>query len=337
MTLMTVTTKMWSTMQADPWAEIGKAGGSFTLRRVDASHPADFFWGRDGDGSCALVLVVDADTRVEEARPVLNGIKILEAPDQDGKNAFVLVLKRDEDRELFRHLCEDIVAASRDKIGDQAFLASTIRRAWKWHSLLRGGANQRLGPQEQQGLIGELLFLERLIKHLTPKAAIEAWRGPLDEPKDFAFLDRAVEVKARHVSKDAVKISSEHQLQIIEGQQLSLAVVALSPSVADAPGGISLDSLVQRVREAVIAFDPSADEGFDARLISAGYSTDYDYSDTWWVPVTTSAYAVGDGFPRIEATSLPEGVSLVTYWLRLDLCAPFEHPYDDLFYSEPSK
>ena len=28
----------------------------------------------------------------------------------------------------------------RGKAGDQAFMASTIRRAWKWHSLLRGGA-----------------------------------------------------------------------------------------------------------------------------------------------------------------------------------------------------
>lgn len=323
-------------MQSDPWADIGRAGGSLTLRRVDPLHPADFFWARDADGSCALVLIVSDGTTVDEPRPVLNGIRIIEAPDQDGKNAFVLVLKREEDRELFRHLCDDIVDACRSKAGDQAFLASTIRRAWKWHSLLRGGANQRLGPQEQQGLIGELLFLERLVNHLTPKAAIEAWRGPLDEPKDFVFSDRAVEVKARHVGKDAVKISSEHQLQVIDGQQLSLAVVALSPSIAEAPGGISLDSLVQRVREAVITLDPSADEGFDARLLSAGYSTEQDYSDTWWLPVATSAYAVGEGFPRIEATGLPEGVSLVTYWLRLDLCAPFEHAYDDLFHSEPS-
>lgn len=324
-------------MELDPWADIGTAGGSFTLRRVDADHPADFFWGRDSDGSCALILKVSTDTNVDQPRPLLNGIKIIEAPDQEGRSAFVLVLKRNEDRELFRHLCDDIVDTCRGKVGDEAFLASTIRRAWKWHSLLRGGANQRLGPQEQQGLIGELLFLERLITHLTPKAAIEAWRGPLDEPKDFVFSDRAVEVKARHVSKDAVKISSEHQLQVIEGQQLSLAVVALSPSVPEAPEGMSLDSLVQRVRGAVIASDPSADEGFDARLMSAGYSTDHDYSDTWWVPVANSAYAVNEGFPRVEATSLPEGVGLVTYWLRLDLCAPFEQPYEDLFHSEPSR
>lgn len=321
-------------MRPDPWAKIGRGSGSFTLRRVDATHPADFFWARDAEGRCALVLVVAVGVVVGEARPTLNGIEIIEAPDQDGKHAFVLVLKREEDRELFRHLCDDIVNACRSKLGDQAVLSSTIRRAWKWHSLLRGGPNQRLSPEEQQGLIGELLFLERLVDHLKPKAAIKAWRGPLDEPKDFVFSDRAVEVKARHIGKDTVKISSEHQLQVVEGQMLSLAVVALSPSTEKAGESISLNSLVQRLRDKMVALAPSADEEFDARLLSAGYSPDHDYSDTWWLPVATRAYAVSEGFPRIEAASLPEGLNLVTYWLRLDRCAPFEHPYEDLFQSE---
>ena len=324
-------------MRPDPWAEIGHAPGSLTLRRVDPSHPADFFWARDAGNRCALVLVVGSGVDVDDPRPVLDGIEIIEAPDQDGRNAFVLVLKRQEDQELFRHLCDDIVDACRDKAGERAFLVSTIRRAWKWHSLLRGGTKERLSPQEQQGLIGELLFLERLVTHLTPKAAIEAWRGPLDEPKDFVFSDRAVEVKARHLGKDAVKISSEHQLQVIEGQQLYLAVFALGPSTANAHGSISLDGLVQRVRETIAALDQSADIGFDARLLGAGYSVDHGYGDTWWVPLTTSAYAIEAGFPRIEAAALPDGVDLVTYWLRLDRCAPFEHPYESLFRSEPSQ
>lgn len=324
-------------MQPDPWFDLGKAGGSFTLRRVDAAHPADFFWARDGDGRCSLVLVVSADAKVDEKRPILNGIKIIEAPDQDGKNAFILVLKRDEDRELFQHLCNDIVAACRNKVGDDAFLTSTIRRAWKWHSLLRGGANHRLGPEEQQGLIGELLFLERLAAELTPKAALEAWRGPLDEPKDFAFSDRAVEVKARHIGKDAVKISSESQLQLIDGQQLFLAVFGLAPATAEIAEAICLDNLVERVRSALTAVDPSADEAFDARLLSAGYAAGDDYSDIWWVTTTISAFAVHADFPRIEATGLPAGVGLVTYWLNLDRCALFERSYDEIFQSGPAR
>ena len=318
----------------DPWTDIGSAGGSLTLRRVDASHPADFFWARDHKGRCALVLVVAEGTTVDEARPTLNGIEIIEAPDQDRKHAFVLVLKREEDRDLFRRLCDDIVDACRTKRGDQAVLSATIRRAWKWHSLLRGGASQRLGPEEQQGLIGELLFLERLIDHLQPKGAVEAWRGPLDEPKDFTFLGRAVEVKARHAGKDAVKISSENQLQVVPGQALSLLVFALTPSVQQASDSLCLDGLVSRVRNKLNASDPAADEGFEARLLGTGYTSDHDYSDTWWIEIASNAYAVGQTFPRIESTGLPPAVNSVTYWLRLDQCAPFEHPVGDLFLIE---
>lgn len=281
-------------------------------------------------------MVVDSDVKVDEPRPALNGIRIIEAPERDGQNAFVLVLRRDEDRELFQHLCEDIVRASQDKVGHDAFLATTIRRAWKWHSLLRGGGRQRLSPEEQQGLIGELLFLERLVSELNPKAALNAWRGPLDEPKDFAFADRAVEVKARHIGKDAVKISSESQLQVIDGQTLFLIVVGLSPATADTPDSICLDGLVERIRESIAGVDPSADEGLEARLLSAGYSQDEGYSDAWWKPVAFNAYAVLDDFPRLEASTLPVGVSSVTYWLALDRCATFERQFDDIFKNEPN-
>lgn len=321
-------------MSADPWESIGQAKDSFTLRRVDPGHPADFFWGKDSEGRCALILVVDADVKVDEPRPVLNGIKIIEASDHDGQNAFVLVLRRDDDRELFRHLCDDIVRASRDKVGHQAFLATTIRRAWKWHSLLRGGGLQRLGPEEQQGLIGELLFLEALAARLSPKAAIEAWRGPLDEPKDFVFGDRAAEVKARHAGKDAVKISSESQLQTIDGQQLHMVVFGLTPSAPDAPDAMCLDSLVDRVRAHLVRLDPASEEGFESRLLGAGYGTDQDYTDCWWALTAQSAYSVEGDFPRIEAAGLPSGVGSVTYWLQLDRCAPFERRFEQAFPGE---
>jgi hypothetical protein len=277
------------------------------------------------------VLSIKPDVKVDQSRPVLNGISIIEAPDQDGKNAFVLLLKNSEDRELFKHLCEDIVETCRSRSGDHAVLASTIRRAWKWHSLLRGGARNRLGPEEQQGLVGELLFLERLVAEIEPKAALEAWRGPLDEPKDFVFERRAVEVKARHLGKEAVKISSETQLQVLEGQELYLAVFGLSPATSDTPDAVCLTSMVERVRQVLIARDPSVEEALEARLLSAGYAAEEPYDDLWWSPVSLTAFAVAEDFPRIESTALPPGLNTVTYWLSLDRCTRFERPLSSMF------
>ncbi|WP_419318397.1 PD-(D/E)XK motif protein [Caulobacter sp. ErkDOM-E] len=321
-------------MTADPWSSIGRAQDGMLLRRVDPSHAADFFWARDAGGRCALVLVTPEATQVDDARPELNGIEIVEAPDQDGKHAFVLVLRREEDRELFRKLCDDIVDACRGLSGPQAFLTATIRRAWKWHSLLRGATRPRLGPEEQQGLIGELLFLERLASTLTPKTALEAWRGPLGEPKDFAFGGRAVEVKSRHIGKDAIKVSSEHQLQLVEGQDLFLLVHALTPTAPETASAFTLDMLVERVRKALCAADPSSEEGFEARLLSVGYSVDHDYGDAWWSAISTSAFRVNESFPRLEASSLPTGVSNVSYWLALNICAPFEVADIDILSTE---
>jgi hypothetical protein len=323
-------------MRPDPWADIGFSADSLTVRRVDPTHPADFYWGRDAEGRRALVLTTAASVSVKDPRPVLNGIEIIEAPQHDGKNAFILVLRREEDADLFRHLCDDIVEACRGRAGDQAYLAATIQRAWKWHSLLRGGGNRRLGPEEQRGLIGELLFLEWLTGRLAPKASIEAWRGPLDEPKDFVFNGHAVEVKARHIGKNSVKVSSEHQLQIVQGQELSLAVFALSPASDETPDSFTLDSLVSRLGEAITVGDPSAEDAFESRLLSAGYSREDNYADAWWVNASVVVYAVKNEFPRIQASDLSYGIAAVTYWLELDRCAPFESTLQNIILARKS-
>ena len=87
-------------------------------------------------------------------------------------------------------------------------------RTWRWHHLLRGGGSTlcyRL--EEQKGLLGELLVLERPFCCLTSGAstAVAAWRGPLGSPKDFEIGRVAIEVKARRGGAIArhVAITSE--------------------------------------------------------------------------------------------------------------------------------
>lgn len=311
-------------MSDDPWSDIGRDRSAWTFRRSDPTHPADFFWARSPEGRCGLVLIVSAAVSSDEARPQLNGIDMLEGPEEDGRRAFFLVLRRDEDRDLFAVLCDDIIETCRVLQDEQAVLVAMVRRTWKWHSLLRGGGTRRLSAEEQQGLAGELLFLQRLATQLQPAAALQAWRGPLDEPKDFAFGSRAVEVKARHATRDVVKISSEHQLQLQEGQTLFLVVYAFGSADGDMPEAFTLDSLVDRVRTDLLAADPSVDQALEARLLGAGYSSEDGYADRWWTVASVGAYAVASPFPRLEATSLALGVSNVSYWLTLAACAPFK-------------
>ena len=313
-------------MQPDAWDTIRAGESGLTGRRVDPDHVANFFWAKDTDGRCALALIMAKGTTSNELRPTLNGIELVETSDDSGDPAFLLVLRKQDDRELFQRLCEDIVAACRDKPDDGAVLDTAIRRAWKWHSLLRGGLSSGLSREEQQGLIGELIFFGMLAEKVGAGLAVAAWRGPFEEPKDFVFQQRAVEVKARHATKDVVQISSEHQLQIQDGQDLFLFVAALAPATPGHAGAFTLEELVHDVLTRCAASDPSCEAPLQSLIKRAGYSKEDDYSTDTWTLVATYGYAVESGFPRVQHSDLPVGVGSVKYALSLGDCAPFQVP-----------
>lgn len=200
---------------SDPWAGIAPptAAGAFNGRRAAAEHPFDFFWGRDLEERRLLVLLYAPDQGSAQPRPKLNGIEIVEPEPGPGERAmFILALRQPDATELFAQLCRDIIAAAADCTTEAAALAVAIRRAWAWHSLLRSGGSGRLSEAEQQGLFGELLIVWQLIHRCGAAAALAAWRGPLDEPKDFRLGELAVEVKTRRGGRHCVEISSADQL-----------------------------------------------------------------------------------------------------------------------------
>src|SRR4051812_36651785 len=101
----------------DPWAEITAppSAAVFSGRRAAPEHPYDFFWGRDVEGRRLLVLLYDGDASVNDARPKLNGIEIIEPEIRSGeKAAFILALKQHEASEIFAQLCRDIVSTTAD-------------------------------------------------------------------------------------------------------------------------------------------------------------------------------------------------------------------------------
>ena len=56
-----------------------------------------------------------------------------------------------------------------------------------------------LGPERQLGLLGELLFLERLVG-TGGVVALDAWLGPMGEPHDFRLQKREFEVENDRIS-----------------------------------------------------------------------------------------------------------------------------------------
>ena len=310
---------------SDPWAEIAPASSAavFSGRRAAPDQPFNFFWGRDFEGRRLLVLRHDATGEIGGPRPKLNGIDIIEREPASGeKGMFILALKQHEAVEIFAQLCQDIMASAAGCSNDAAALAAAIRRAWKWHSLLRSGGPGRLSETAQQGLFGELLMLQRLIGRFGMLEALSFWRGPLDEPKDFRIGMSAVEVKTRQGGRHSVEITSAHQLDPSGLTHLVLAVTHLAPAAVSAAGATSLDGLITELRDTLVPSGVGLEQ-FEALLTAAGWSESEDYSAPIWLPLGVEYYDATGDFPRIAASMLKPGLDQVRYRLSLDACGAF--------------
>jgi hypothetical protein len=294
-------------------------------RRVDASLPFAFFWAKDAEGRCLLLLRYAAPLSVQVRLPRLKGIDVTTSnADADGSSSLMLRLLDQGQRDLFYRLCMDIVASTRTAKNESAAVAATLSRTWRWHHLLQGGSDARLSPEEQKGLLGELLVLQYLLRKYSPGDAVQMWRGPLGAPKDFQVGRISVEAKARRgAATPYVSISSEHQLDTAGVDLLLLFVHELDEAPADDPRGVTLSEVAKALHSSISDVDAAAVSTFEALLMSAGFRWDDDYSDARWLRGREIVYRVDEGFPRITPDLYPAGVSRVAYSISLPDCEPF--------------
>lgn len=307
------------TEQQDPWKALSP--GVVDARRIDPDSPHDFFWIISGEGEPGLLLRIGAGVVEPSPLPKLRNLE-LKFRDLSGGRALVLILKDTEQRELFHNLSLDIVRAARPADDNTGALNRTVRRATRWHHLLRGGRSDLLSVEEQRGLLGELQFLQRLVNLIGPYAAIEAWKGPSGSSKDFELDKILVEVKARRgAAKPFVQISSEDQLSDVESCSLYLAVTAIDAAIR--PNGKSLTDYVLDLEKLYAGAEAEAYALWELAIAESGFDFDDDYSDRRWTLGKTTEFGVMGEFPRVTAPLRP-GVSRVKYSIALDSCAPFQ-------------
>lgn len=310
-------------MKNDPWQQIAApVEARFAARRADAVHPYNFYWARDLDGNCLLVFEYSDSLEIRDRRPKLKEIRIIE-PRVEGEPArFILELTHSENREIFHQLCLDIIESTRECADEKSALASLLRRTWRWHGMLKGRQDERLSPEAQKGLIGELQILELLLlPRYYASDALDFWRGPEGAPKDFSIGSIAIEAKAkRGTSRPYVAVSSEHQLDEQGATQLFLAVTYVDEAAPEIQDVFTLTEYVERITNIVEDNDAGALGHLEGRLGEAGYSSEHDYSDHHWLIGDTRWFHVKGNFPRLADSSLPDGVTKVGYSLDLPTC-----------------
>ena len=238
-------------------------------------------------------------------------------PHGDGSTWIALARAPSGGSELFATMVADVAGALDAEAGADGarLLRVFIGRVRAWQEFMRKGA-QSLGPEEEIGLVGELIALSSIIGAGLPAAiACEAWLGPVDGLRDFEVGTGGIEVKcALSAVGFPARIGSLDQLDDTARQPLFVAGVRLR----QVESGQSLPDFVETLRD-VVRGDEEAERALAERLVAAGY---FDAHASGYARrfahVASRIVEVGPTFPRLTPSRVPAGIVRASYEIDLD-------------------
>ncbi len=246
---------------------------------------------------------------------------------QDGtfpnKNLLFIALLQYQSRDIFAVLCNDLISKISEHTDEKKIVRIVMNQLEKWRTLFDRMRNGGLLPAEQQGLYGELTFLQKFInKADNPTQVINSWVGVDKEIRDFQYGNWAVEVKTTAGNNhQKVSISSERQLDDTLMDCLFLYHLSLETSKGN---GENLNQKVQAIRN-LLADNSFALNSFNSKLLEVGYLDIHAhlYEERCYVKRDENIYNVKDDFPRIKENEIRNGVGDVKYTIVLSQCDKF--------------
>lgn len=287
--------------------------GVAAQRRITAEHACDLYADFTPPDQVGLVAV--CSDRPSLPRP-MRALTVERGERADGRCSLRLALQHQTLLPVFAALCQDIIASTEEGVDATRVAATVLDRLQRWRALLERDS-PGLEEATVRGLIGELTVLERhLLPSMSPREAVQAWRGPLGAPQDFLLSDgNRIEVKTAARDADAVTINGLGQLDA-GSDQLTLAVVRLQVTGPSADGAVTAVGLIARLRESLAA-DPEAATMFETALAHVGWHEHPSHAELAARIVAIEAYAVEGVFPRLTTQNVPTGIEEAVYQASL--------------------
>jgi hypothetical protein len=227
----------------------------------------------------------------------------------------VLTLKEDQFSDQFDDLIIDIVwqCSQTEDNGKKDFFISLCN---KWFEFLQP-AHVRLSSSDLKGIFGELTLLNDLLDSpdFDTNCILDSWKGPFGKGHDFELGQLHIEVKSIESSLDLIHISSEYQLDFLEGQRLVLCVMNFSNNPYSSQSVSDLvNTIITKLRS-----KSGVDIGkYYSALRKTGLSLNdmnqYD-SDRFFVSCRYYYDSSLEGFPSIRRINLADDLLSVNYSL----------------------
>jgi hypothetical protein len=252
----------------------------------------------------------------------LTGVRF-EHPFEDQKDNLFPVMMADEDAiEIFTIFVTDIASAlSVDGTTMEARMSMLMDKIALWKRFFKKNTAP-LSEEEVRGLIGELEILSRMITAYGVDAALETWKGPSGELHDFRYDAFRIEVKT-WVNESAPRIFISDPSQIVIDSAWPVFIAAVQLAKDDVAGS----TLPVRIATILNGMTASQKSIIEVLLADVGYLSVHAelYSNRYTI-ADSIFYHIRDGFPLIDPTTLPGGVTNLKYALELGALSPFISP-----------
>jgi hypothetical protein len=220
-------------------------------------------------------------------------------------------------RDVFSILCENLVVSISKLKTEQSIIKTILNQLEKWKSLFDKYNSIGLTPSEQQGLFGELHFLQKYLSYNVEHISIlHSWVGIDKALRDFQYNNWALEVKTTAGNNhQKINVSSERQLD--ETLLDTLYLYHLSVEVSKG-NGENLHNKVLSIRKE-FEDDAIALNLFNNKLMEVGYFEKHSelYKEKCYQVRQEKFYKVEKDFPRIKENEVRNGVGDIKYSIIL--------------------
>lgn len=236
----------------------------------------------------------------------------------------IIELLYPNNRDIFATLCENLIQSVIRLNTEQKIVRTVINQLEKWKTLFEKNSSTGLTPTEQQGLYGELYFLQKFLakSDTNPCDVLRTWVGVDKALRDFQGNNWAVEVKTTSTNNpQKVTVNGERQLDETLLENLFLFHFSVDVSNGN---GQTLCQKIAAIRE-MLESDTPALSIFNAKLFEAGYLDKHEpfYLDRFYQVRNENFHKIENNFPRIKENELRGGVSDVKYSIILAMCDEF--------------
>lgn len=253
----------------------------------------------------------------------LRELKVMLLADTTFLNSRLLIIQllHANSRDIFATLCENLIQSVIKLNTEQKISRTVVNQLEKWKTLFDKNNSTGLTPAEQQGLYGELHFLQKFLSKpdTNPYEVLHSWVGVDEAMRDFQGSAWAVEVKTTSTNNpQKVTINGERQLDETLLENLFLYHFSVEVSNGN---GQTLCQKIAVIRE-MLENDMPTLTLFNTKLFEVGYLDKHEpfYQDRFYKGRNENFYKIQNDFPRIKENELRGGVSEVKYSIILAMC-----------------